>query len=146
MGRVVGFWVESSDFGPKSDDLGHRILKSDFIPSDFAKSDCISRPILFSDQKTKIRSSESDRIINGLKAGLFQLLAHNVICGEKHPRETEVRSQSQDKQRRQNQNKRKEKKKHTHNGKRKRKAESVKEEGIHYYSRRFSQPSVAWYW
>ena len=22
-------WVESSDFGPKSDDLGHRILKSD---------------------------------------------------------------------------------------------------------------------
>ena len=28
-------WVESSDFGPKSDDLGHRILKSDFIPSDF---------------------------------------------------------------------------------------------------------------
>ena len=35
-------WVESSDFRPKPDDLGHRILKSDFIPSDFAKSDCIT--------------------------------------------------------------------------------------------------------
>ena len=34
-------WDESSGFGPKSDDLGHRILKSDFIPSDFTKSDCI---------------------------------------------------------------------------------------------------------
>ena len=56
-------WVESSDFGPKSADLGHRILQSDFIPSDFAKSDLISRPIFFSDQKTKIRSSESDRMI-----------------------------------------------------------------------------------
>ena len=51
-------WVESSDFAPKSDDLGHRILKSDFIPSDFAKSDCISRPVLLSDRKIKI--------INGL--------------------------------------------------------------------------------
>ena len=60
-------WVESSDFGPKSDDLNYRILKSDFIPSDFAKSDCISRPIFFSDRKVKIRSSESDRTINGLK-------------------------------------------------------------------------------
>ena len=40
-------WVEWSDFGPKSDDLGDRILKSDFIPSDFAKSDYISRLILF---------------------------------------------------------------------------------------------------
>ena len=60
-------WVESSDFGPKSDDLGHRILKSDFSPSDFAKSDFISRPIFFSDRKIKIRSPESDRmIINGL--------------------------------------------------------------------------------
>ena len=60
-------WAESSDFGPKSDDLGHRILESDFIPSDFAKSDCISRPILFSHRKIKMRSSESDRIINGLR-------------------------------------------------------------------------------
>ena len=55
-------WVESWDFGPKSDDLGHRILKSYFIPSDFAKTDCISRPILFSDRKIEFRSSESDRI------------------------------------------------------------------------------------
>ena len=62
-------WVESSDFGLKADDLGHRILKSDFIPLDFAKSDCISRPILFSDRKIEIRSSESDRIINGLTYG-----------------------------------------------------------------------------
>ena len=59
-------WVESSDFGPKSDDLGHRILKADFIPSDFAKADCISRSILFSDRKIKSRSSESDRIVNDL--------------------------------------------------------------------------------
>ena len=59
MGRVVGF-------EPKSDDLGHQILKSDFIPSDFAKSVCTSRAIFFSDRKIKIRSSESDRIINGL--------------------------------------------------------------------------------
>ena len=53
-------WVESSDFGPKSDDLGHRILKSDFIPSNIAKSDCISRPIFFrsknKNQKLGIRS------------------------------------------------------------------------------------------
>ena len=33
-------WTESSDFGPKFD-LGNRILKSDFTPSDFAISDCI---------------------------------------------------------------------------------------------------------
>ena len=46
-------WVESSDFGQKSDDLGHRILKLDFIPSDFAKSDCISRPIFFQIEKLK---------------------------------------------------------------------------------------------
>ena len=30
-------WVESSDFGPKSDDFGHRNDKSGFIPSGFAK-------------------------------------------------------------------------------------------------------------
>ena len=66
MGQNLTTWVESSDFGPKSDDLGHRILKSDLIPSDLAKSDCISRPILFSDRK-KSRSSESDRIVNGLR-------------------------------------------------------------------------------
>ena len=64
-------WVESSDFGPRSDDLGHRILKTELIPSDLAKSDCISRAIFFSDRKIKIRSSESDRIINGLRATLF---------------------------------------------------------------------------
>ena len=59
-------WVELSDFGPKSTGLGYRIIESDFIRSDFAKSDCISRPILFLDRKIVIRSSESDRIINGL--------------------------------------------------------------------------------
>ena len=61
-------WIESSEFGPKSDDLGHRILESDFIRSGFVKSDCISRPILLSDRKIKIRSPESDRIIISLKA------------------------------------------------------------------------------
>ena len=55
-------WVESSEFGPKSDHVGHRILTSDFIPSDYAKSDCRSRPTLFVDRKIKIRSSESDRV------------------------------------------------------------------------------------
>ena len=60
-------WVESSDFGSKSDGLGHPILKSDLIPSDFAKLDCISRPIFSSDRKMKIRGSESDRIISGLR-------------------------------------------------------------------------------
>ena len=74
-------WVESSDFGPKSDDLGHRILKSDFITSDFAKSDCISRPISFSDGKIKIRSSESDRMINGLTDALLGTCAMNVEIG-----------------------------------------------------------------
>ena len=74
-------WVESSDFGPKSDDLGHRILKSDFITSDFAKSDCISRPIFFSDGKIKIRSSESDRMINGLTDALLGTCAMNVEIG-----------------------------------------------------------------
>ena len=37
------------------------------MPSDFAKSDCISRPILFLDKKITITSSEPDRIINGLR-------------------------------------------------------------------------------
>ena len=59
--------VESLDFGPKSDDLGYRMLRSYFIPPDFAKSDRMSRPILFSDRKIKIRSSESDRITISLK-------------------------------------------------------------------------------
>ena len=59
-------WVELSDFGPKSDDLGQRIHKSDVIPSDFGKLDCVSRPTFFSVRKIKIRSLESDRIINGL--------------------------------------------------------------------------------
>ena len=45
-------WAESSEFGPKPDDLGHRILKSDVIPSDFAITDCIRRPI-FSRSKSK---------------------------------------------------------------------------------------------
>ena len=50
-------WVESSDFGPKSDDLGHWILKSNFILSDLAKSDCISRPRPF------IMRSDSELLI-----------------------------------------------------------------------------------
>ena len=78
--------VESSDFGPKSDDLAHRILKSDLIPSDFTKSDCSSRPIPFSDRKIKIRSLESDRIINGFhKATIFVMFAtlqrEHVVLG-----------------------------------------------------------------
>ena len=62
-------WAESP--GPKSDELGHRILKSDFVPSDLATSDCIRRPILFSDRKVKIRSSESDRIRISLSDTFF---------------------------------------------------------------------------
>ena len=57
--------VETSDFGPRSDDLSYRILKLDFIPPDYAKSDCISRPISFSDenktQKLGIRWSHNKR-------------------------------------------------------------------------------------
>ena len=48
-------WTKSSDVGPKID-LGHRILKSEFIPSDFAISDCTRRPILFSHRKVKIEA------------------------------------------------------------------------------------------
>ena len=43
----------SSDFGPKSDDLGHQILKPDFVPLDFAISYCTTRPIIFSYRKKK---------------------------------------------------------------------------------------------
>ena len=68
-------WVESLDFGPKSDDLGHRILKSDFTLSDFTKSDCIS--IRFSDRKIKIRSSESDRTIISLRVRVTVSLANS---------------------------------------------------------------------
>ena len=55
-----GLRASCQRFGIAFDDLGHRILKSDFSPSDFAKSDCMSRPILFSDRKIEIKSSESD--------------------------------------------------------------------------------------
>ena len=51
------------------------IYLSTSIPSDFAKSDCISRPIFFSDRNIKIRSSESDRIINGLNLIFWAILA-----------------------------------------------------------------------
>ena len=54
-------WIESSNSGPKSD-LGHRILKSDFIPSDFAISDCIRRRIHSSDRKVK--SQARNRILH----------------------------------------------------------------------------------
>ena len=64
-------WVESSAFGPKSDDLGHRILKSDFVPSDFVLSGCVGRPILISDRKIKIWSLESDHIRISLIARLW---------------------------------------------------------------------------
>ena len=47
-------WGESSDFGQKSDDLGHRILKSDFVPSEFVISYCIRRPTIFADQKQNL--------------------------------------------------------------------------------------------
>ena len=70
---LISRWVESSNSGPRCDDLSHLILESDFIPSDFAKSDCISRPIFFSDRTIKIRSSESDRIINGLRLIIMRI-------------------------------------------------------------------------
>ena len=59
-------WVESSDFTPNPDDFGYGTLKRDFIPLDFANADGISRSIIFSDIITRIRSSESDRVINSL--------------------------------------------------------------------------------
>ena len=55
-------WAGWLDFDPKSD-LGHQILKADFIPSDFAISNSIRRPIyLVSERNVKIYSSESDRV------------------------------------------------------------------------------------
>ena len=41
-------WAESSDFVLFSDDLGHRILLSDTIPSEF---EFMRKPIQFSDRK-----------------------------------------------------------------------------------------------
>ena len=65
-------WVESSDFGssdfgPKSDDLGYGILKSDFFRVGFCKIGLHKQAHLFfrsknKSQKLGIRS----RIINGL--------------------------------------------------------------------------------
>ena len=40
-------WAGSSDFGQKSDDLGRRILNSDFVTSDSAISDSIRKPDAF---------------------------------------------------------------------------------------------------
>ena len=37
-------WLRSSDFRPKSDDSGHRVLKPIFFRSDFAYSDCMNKP------------------------------------------------------------------------------------------------------
>ena len=65
MGRVVGF-------GPKSDDLGHRNLKSDFGPSHFVPSECIRWPILFSDRKVKIWRLEADRIMESAYSLMYQ--------------------------------------------------------------------------
>ena len=67
-------WVGSSDFWPTSDDLGHWILESDYILSDFAKSDCITRPILFSHRFFFFRRSESDLIVTSLTADVFHFL------------------------------------------------------------------------
>ena len=52
--RVVSFWDISV--------LGHRILRSDFFPHDFATSDYIRRTIHLLHRKVKIWSSESDRV------------------------------------------------------------------------------------
>ena len=93
-------WVESSDFGPKSDDLGYRILKQDFTPSDCAKSDCITGPSLIQIEN-KNQKLESDCIIISLglismrirfRASDFGLVAkiniirakskHAFLCGD----------------------------------------------------------------
>ena len=72
-------WAESSDFGPNSDDLGHRILVSDIIPSDF---EFIRKPIQFSDRKEKIWSSQSDCIrispILTSQCGTSGLMSHRI--------------------------------------------------------------------
>ena len=54
-------WTVSPDFGTKSD-LGHRILRSEVIPSGFAISDYIRRPIYSLHRKVEIWSLESDRV------------------------------------------------------------------------------------
>ena len=47
--------AESSDLGPKSDGLGHRILKSNFVPSDFYTIGLRKKSVFFSsDRKMRI--------------------------------------------------------------------------------------------
>ena len=63
-------WVESSDFGPKSDDLGHRILIF-FYPVEFGKIGLHKQAQLFLRSKIIIRSSESDRVIISLTVAVL---------------------------------------------------------------------------
>ena len=73
-------WVESSDFEPVSDDLGHRILKYDFTPSDFAQSDCLSTPFFFLIEKFKSEArNQIARIANSLNTLLCSLLNLNFL-------------------------------------------------------------------
>ena len=81
-------WAESSDFGPKSDDFGHRIIKSDFIRSDFAKSDCI-RPILMQSdrwiEKGGFRSETKSSILTQSKKCLFDPNFFDRATRSTHP-------------------------------------------------------------
>ena len=81
-------WAESSEFGPKSDDIGHRIIKSDFIRSDFAKSDCI-RPILMQSdrwiEKGGFRSETKSSILTQSKKCLFDPNFFDRAIRSTHP-------------------------------------------------------------
>ena len=60
----------------KSDDLGHRILKSHNIPSDLALSDCVRRSFFFR-SNLKIWGSESDGVGISLNVHLTHTYQHN---------------------------------------------------------------------
>ena len=57
-------WLESLDFGPNSDDLGHRVSQIRFYPVGFCKIGLHKQAHPFSDRQIKNRRSESDGIIS----------------------------------------------------------------------------------
>ena len=80
--RFENLRSKSSDFGPISDDLGRRILKSKKIRSDFAYSDCISRCFLLWGRKIQIYTSKWNRIGSGLILEYYCKRTRLVFAGK----------------------------------------------------------------